>query len=233
MADQSSDGPTITVTADGPYVAAGGLSLTRRRMVESELGELITWQTVAELEVADTVALCRCGRSANKPFCDGSHLTAGFDGTETAEPSTYGERQSTYRAVGIVMRDDRSICEHAGFCANHVTNVWKMVAGTDTEDTVKRSQLMAMIERCPSGALTYRLSEDDADIEPELRPGIGVVDDGPLSVTGGVTVRRADGQPMEVRNRVTLCRCGGSANKPMCDGSHKENGFADSWPADR
>ena len=87
---------------------------------------------------------------------------------------------------------------------------------------------MAMIERCPSGALTYRVPDSDGDIEPELRAGVGVVDDGPLFVTGGVTVIRTDGRSMEARNRVTLCRCGGSANKPLCDGSHKTNGFADS-----
>ena len=140
MVDQPSGEPSITVTANGPYVMAGGLPITRRRMVGSELGEPMTWQTRAEVEAAATVALCRCGQSANKPFCDGSHLTAGFDGTETAAPSTYEERQTTYAAVGIVMRDDRSICEHAGFCGNHLTNVWEMVSGGDTEDTVKRAQ---------------------------------------------------------------------------------------------
>ncbi len=226
MAEQSAGQPGITVTVNGPYLVTG-LPLTRRRMVLAELGEPITWQTRSEMEAPDPVALCRCGQSGTKPFCDGSHVTAGFDGTETAAASTYEERRTTYPATGIVMRDDRTLCEHAGFCGNRVTNVWKMVKGEDTEDTVKRSHLMAMIERCPSGALTYRLSEGDADIEPELRQAVGVVDDGPLFVTGGVTVMRADGRPMEVRNRMTLCRCGGSANKPLCDGSHKTNGFAD------
>jgi CDGSH-type Zn-finger protein len=172
--------------------------------------------------------LCRCGQSGNKPFCDGSHKTVGFDGTEAAPTTNFDERQTTYPATGIVVRDDRSVCEHAGFCGNRVTTVWKMLRGDDTEDTVKRSQLIAMVERCPSGALTYRMEADGEDVEPELRTAIGVVDDGPLFVTGRVPVERADGQPMEVRNRVTLCRCGGSANKPLCDGSHKTNGFSDS-----
>jgi hypothetical protein len=87
---------------------------------------------------------------------------------------------------------------------------------------------MAMVERCPSGALTYRLSDSEPDLEPDLPVAIGVVDDGPLFVTGGVAVARSDGEPFEVRNRVTLCRCGGSANKPLCDGTHKTNGFRDS-----
>ena len=83
--------------------------------------------------------------------------------------------------------------------------------------------LMAMIERCPSGALTYEV--EDRLVEPALPVEIGVVPDGPLWVTGGIEVERADGEPFEARNRVTLCRCGASANKPLCDGSHTEAGF--------
>lgn len=228
MADGSDGAAAITVTAGGPYLVSGGLPLVRRRMVVSELGEPMAWQTGDRLAGSDPMALCRCGQSGNKPFCDGSHKRVGFDGTESAPVSTYEERQTTYPATGVVVRDDRSICEHAGFCGNRVTTVWRMLRGTDTEDTVKRSQLMAMVERCPSGALTYRLEADGEDIEPEWRAAIGVVDDGPLFVTGGVPIERADGQPVERRNRVTLCRCGGSATKPLCDGSHKQNGFRDS-----
>jgi CDGSH-type Zn-finger protein len=227
VAEQSNTTPMISVTRDGPYLIDGGLPLTRRRMVLSEFGEPMAWQVTEELEPGDRVALCRCGQSAAKPFCDGSHVRVGFDGTESAATTSYERRQTTYVGTGVVMRDDRSICEHAGFCGNRVTTVWKMIRHGDTEDTVKRAQLMAMVERCPSGALTYRLSEDGTDVEPDLRAGVGVVEDGPLLVTGGVAVCRADGQPLETRNRVTLCRCGGSANKPLCDGSHKENGFSD------
>ena len=56
---------------------------------------------------------------------------------------------------------------------------------------------------------------------------IAVTDDGPLWVTGGIPVTSPEGTPLEVRNRVTLCRCGASANKPLCDGRHKEAGFSD------
>jgi CDGSH-type Zn-finger protein len=53
------------------------------------------------------------------------------------------------------------------------------------------------------------------------------VDNGPLWVRGGVSVEAADGFEYEVRNRVTLCRCGQSNNKPFCDGSHWDVGFKD------
>lgn len=229
MNQPAADNPSaIKVQPNGPYLVSGGVSLTRRSIVSSEHGEPLTWQTTADLGAPEVVALCRCGGSANKPFCDGAHGRNGFDGSETAATSTYDERAKTFEATRIVMRDDRSICEHAGFCGNRVSNVWEMAGGDATEDSVVRGQLIAMIERCPSGALTYRMTPDAADVEPELRTGIAVTDDGPYWVTGGIPVERSDGQRLESRNRVTLCRCGASANKPLCDGSHAEAGFADS-----
>jgi CDGSH-type Zn-finger protein len=205
-----------------------GVPLVRRSIVYSEHGEPMTWRTGQAIAGDEVVALCRCGGSADKPFCDGTHARIDFDGTETALVNSYDERSRSYQATKVVMRDDRAICEHAGFCGNRITNVWEMVKGDATDDSVARSQLMAMIERCPSGALTYRLEPDDTDIEPELPDAIGVTDDGPLFVTGGIGVERSDGQPFETRNRVTLCRCGASDMKPLCDGSHKDAGFRDS-----
>ena len=221
------DPPRLTVTPHGPYLVTGGVPIRRRRQVTSELGEPMTWETTTRFPTLPTVALCRCGDSANKPFCDGTHARIGFDGTEAAPTTTYDERADGLRGTRVVVRDDRGICEHAGFCGNRLSNVWEMVRGDATSDTVVRAQMMAMIERCPSGALTYRLAGDGADIEPDLPVAVGVVDDGPLFVTGDLPVQRADGEPFEARNRVTLCRCGGSAIKPLCDGTHASIGFRD------
>ena len=218
--------PAITVRPNGPYLVSGSPPIHRRRQVTSEHDEPMTWQTTVELESKPVVALCRCGGSSTKPFCDGTHATNGFDGTEAAPTTDYHDRAKPYPGTHVVVHDDRSICSHAGFCVNRVTDVWKMTRLTD--DTIVRAQMMAMIERCPSGALTYRLSEDDDDVEPDLAVAIGVVDDGPLFVTGGIPVQRADAEPFETRRRVTLCRCGASSIKPLCDGSHAESGFADS-----
>ncbi|MFZ4719664.1 MAG: CDGSH iron-sulfur domain-containing protein [Ilumatobacteraceae bacterium] len=218
--------PDVTVQPDGPYVVRG-LPLVRRRTVESEHGEPITTETTARLDTRAVYALCRCGASANKPFCDGTHSSVGFDGTETAAATGYDDRATTYEGTRLVVRDDRSICIHAGFCGNRVTNVWKEMGGTGTEDSIVRAQVINMVERCPSGAMTYRVEADGNDVEPDLRPAVGVIADGPLHLTGGVTVQRTDGSTLETRNRVTLCRCGASKNKPLCDGAHREAGFRD------
>lgn len=218
--------PKITVQTDGPYRVCGRVALVRKEPIVSEHGEPLAWRPGEPIAagIAEYL-LCRCGRSGNKPFCDGSHLRVGFDGAESAPTGPSTERRRSHPGPGLHLRDDEALCVHAGFCGNRRTNVWKMVART--EDTQLRAQLMAMVGHCPSGRLSYALEPDGADIEPDLPLQIAVIPDGPLWVTGGIPTERADGAPFETRPRVTLCRCGASRNKPLCDGSHAEIGFRD------
>lgn len=226
MTDENSDEvtPSIRVRDGGPLMAEG-LPVRRARIVHSEHGEPLTWDIDEPLDTKATVALCRCGDSESKPFCDGTHRTAGFDGTESAA-GTYDERANNLGGTGITVRDDRSICVHAGFCGTRVSNIWKLAGQTD--ESVTRLQVINMVEKCPSGAITYRFDGDEVDQEPDLPTQVAVVDDGPFWVEGGVSVTLSDGTELETRNRTTLCRCGASANKPLCDGAHKEAAFRDS-----
>lgn len=216
-----SNDQSITVAPGGPYLVRGGVPITTKTPIVSEHGEPLTWKTTPADEVKPATALCRCGHSANKPFCDGTHKTVEWDDTENTAEGTYAERAKHYGGDGMEVLDDRPLCVHAGFCGNQVTNVWKMAATTG--DSRIRAAAMAMIERCPSGALSYTV--DGELVEPDLPREIAVIPDGPLWVSGGVEVTTADGTVLETRNRVTLCRCGHSASKPLCDGSHKEAGF--------
>ncbi len=214
---------TIKVRKNGPYLVVGGVPLRAKSPIMSEHGEPLTWRTGTIDDEPGTYALCRCGSSESKPYCDGTHASIDFDGTEalSTDADPYADRASSLGGTGIEVFDDRGICVHAGFCGNQVSNVWKMTANTD--DTVVRAQVMAMVEKCPSGALTYAV--DGEVIEPGLPEEIGVIPDGPLWVTGGIPITRSDGAVIETRQRVTLCRCGASSIKPLCDGSHKEIGF--------
>jgi CDGSH-type Zn-finger protein len=90
---------------------------------------------------------------------------------------------------------------------------------------------MAMIDRCPSGTYSYSMTKDGEDVEADLPAQIaqtveitseGPIE-GPLWVTGYIPVERADGKTFEMRNRVTLCNCGESKKKPLCDGTHRKN----------
>ena len=211
---------------DGPYVVEGPVPLVRTSHVETDHGEPVAWAPDEAIQRREEIKLCRCGRSSDKPFCDGSHARGEpFDGTETADRGPSAARRKSYAGEGVILTDDRSLCEHAGFCGDRYTNAWRMTRETD--DPVVREQLIAMIRLCPSGALEYSVEEGGAPIEPSLPVSVAVVKDGPLWVRGGVRVTGADGFDYETRNRVTLCRCGASTNKPFCDGTHAEVGFTD------
>jgi len=216
----------ITVRPDGPYIVRGGIPLVRKKQVMSEYGEPLDWQKESDLSTEDVYRLCRCGQSSNKPFCDGTHTKVEFDGTEAADTGPISARRKTFRSPKIFIEDDHSICVHSGFCGNRITNIWKMRA--ESNDSQVLAEIIGMIERCPSGTLAYTLEPDGEVIEPDLPKEVVVIPDGPLWITGGIPVERSDSQPLETRNRVTLCRCGHSSIKPLCDGTHKEVGFTDS-----
>lgn len=224
MADSPTP-PGIRSRESGPLVVTGGVPLRRTTAVHSEHGEPLSWRTGERFETGDNYVLCRCGESDNKPFCDQSHRDAGFDAVDTADDSAYDSRARELGGTGITVHDDRSICVHAGFCGTRLTNIWKSVG--DTEESTVRLAVINMVEKCPSGALTYRFDGDDAEVEPEYAAQIAAIDDGPLWVTGAIPVTTSTGTTLETRARVTLCRCGQSGNKPLCDGSHKEAGFRD------
>jgi CDGSH-type Zn-finger protein len=225
------------VRKNGPYVVEGDVPLVSKTQVVSEHGEPLVWRKDGEIAVpAGEYHLCRCGQSSNRPFCDGTHRKIDFDGTETADTTTIAVRKVKIpRGTGIVVEKDRSLCMLSGFCGFSDVELSRLVAAT--QDTKMRALVMAMIERCPSGALTYRIEEDGPDIEQDLAQQIAVTTEiaahgpiaGPLWVTGGIPVERADGQPFETRNRVTLCNCGQSCSKPLCDGTHRDIAQREAW----
>ena len=223
---ERSEQPEVTVQEHGPYLVTGDVPLGRTAQVETEFGEPVGWVPDEPLDRTDhRYKLCRCGHSNDKPFCDGSHETVGFDGAETADRSTIAERRYEFPAGEGQVSFDLATCQHAGYCGDRFTN-WRRLA-RQAADPVARERLMQMVRLCPSGALEMRPDTDGEPLEPALPVGIGVVRDGPLWVRGGIPVTGADGQTYEVRNRVTLCRCGHSETKPFCDGSHRHVGFSD------
>ena len=191
----------------------------------SEHGEPLSWKDEGAINADSDYRLCRCGQSNSKPFCDGSHTLVEFDGTEAADTAPISDRGKIRSSPNIYIQDDHSICVHSGFCRDRISDIWKM--RHESQDAQVLAQIIDKIDNCPSGALAYALEEDGGMIEPDLTKEIVVIPDGPLWVTGGVPVERSDGQPLETRNRVTLCRCGASSIKPLCDGTHKEIGFTD------
>jgi len=215
----------IVIWPNGPYVVYGDIPLLRKQPVLSEENEPMTWKTGERIETEETYALCRCGRSSSKPFCDGSHVRYGFKGKETADSRPFEERQSVLGGTGFTVKRDKSLCMGASFCLSHNTFIKRLLP--KTTDSAVRIQIISMIEHCPSGSFAYDI--DGEDMEPDLHQAIALVSEGEnagcLWVTGNIPIERSDGEPFEVRNRVTLCRCGRSKNKPYCDGTHRKIRF--------
>ncbi len=216
----------IEVTQNGPYHVLGGVKLVRVEKITNEKKEHIGWRVYEEIDAPEEYWLCRCGQSETKPFCSDMHLKVGFDGTETAQTDIYVDRAEVLGGTKVTIRDDRGICAHAAFCSNRMTNVWKAAKKCDDDDQL-REMVVEMISHCPSGALTVSDAEGNL-IEPGLPAQIAVQRDGSYLVTGGeIPITRSDGLPLEIRNRMALCRCGQSKNKPLCDGSHFDAEFKD------
>jgi CDGSH-type Zn-finger protein len=218
----------IVVESDGPYRVEGGIPLVSKIQVVSEFGEPLTWKKEKTFMTGEEYTLCRCGHSKEMPFCDCTHAEIGFDGAENADTTMFDERKVDLPGgKNILVKRDPSICIESGFCGNRITSIKKML--TQTDEPKVRAEIMAMIERCPSGSYTYSMAEGEPDIEPDLPEQIAVTiditDDGKIRsaywVTGNIPIERSDGQPFETRNRVTLCSCGESKSKPLCDSTHR------------
>ncbi|TVR85483.1 MAG: CDGSH iron-sulfur domain-containing protein [Saprospirales bacterium] len=56
---------------------------------------------------------------------------------------------------------------------------------------------------------------------------LNLVKDGPIQVKGSFDLKGPDGNPIDCKEQIFLCRCGATNNKPFCDGSHSKSGFSD------
>jgi CDGSH-type Zn-finger protein len=220
----------IIIAENGPYLVSTSIPLALQTITPNEQGGSWEWTKGRSFEVKEQYALCRCGHSKNKPFCDGSHKQAKFDGTETASRAPYDEQADVIEAQTLMLKDAQKLCAYARFCDNN-GSVWEEIHNTKHAHT--RKEVIHEATYCPSGRLVLVDKAFDSAIEPALPQSIGVVEDpaeacsGPLWVRGGIPVISQSGEPYEVRNRVTLCRCGQSSNKPFCDGSHATVKFHD------
>jgi CDGSH-type Zn-finger protein/ferredoxin len=171
------------------------------------------------------VALCRCGGSKNKPFCDGTHGTNGFTDKRIADDTQ--NRRVSYAGMRITIHDNRGICAHAGFCTDRLESVFRMQQEPWIDPNgASAEEIIAAIKECPSGALSYSIGAVEYR-DHAREPMVTITNDGPYAITGGIEligVTFGDGASTE---HYTLCRCGESKNKPFCDGSHWQVDFRD------
>jgi len=215
----------IEVTKDGPYLVSGALPLSQERIVTNAEGDSLDYQEEKKFPVEPQYALCRCGQSATKPFCDGTHKNVKFNGTETASREPYLEQAETIEGPTMVLTDQGNLCAFARFC-DAKGRIWNLVKQTDNPEARRLVEFEA--GHCPAGRLVAWDREMGKPIEPNFKRSLVLIEDpdkkvsGPIWVRGGVPVISASGETYEIRNRLTLCRCGRSGNKPFCDGAHAE-----------
>ena len=216
----------ITVSKNGPYLVSGGVPLKTEEICNDDEGYCRTWREVKKFPLQDQYALCRCGHSGNKPFCDGTHTKIHFDGTEAGDFEPASEHAKVIRGPALTLADNEHLCVHARFCMR-AGGIWNLVRQSGNDEA--RDIAIEEAGNCPSGRLVVMDNKTGKAIEPDFEKSIVVIEypangeHGPLWVRGGIPVISADGEPYEIRNRVALCRCGYSGNKPFCDGSHIES----------
>jgi pyruvate oxidase len=212
MTDESTkSNPTIRPQRDGPLIVSGLSSFKNSR------GEPIA--------TGKAVRLCRCGASKTKPFCDNTHVDIGFSDEKSDE--RVPDELDTYDGEQVSILDNRGICSHAGYCTSGLPQVWR----SDTEpwidaDGADGEAIVGTIRKCPSGALSYA---ENGRVENEFNDDaeIQLARNAAYRVRGSVTLEGVEFAEGASQEHFTLCRCGGSRNKPFCDGSHWYVGFRD------
>ena len=206
----SDERPSIKATPDGPYVVKNLQRFSNRK---------------GSIEARATMALCRCGESAKKPFCDGTHAKIGFSSAKLE--GRVADKREDYEGERITIHDNRGICAHAGHCTDGLASVFRLKQEPWIDPRgAPAEEIIETVRKCPSGALSYAVDGVEHR-EQEGPTAIFVAPNGPYVVTGGPRLLDTPRGEAGSTEHFTLCRCGGSKNKPFCDGSHWYNQFSD------
>jgi CDGSH-type Zn-finger protein len=222
--------PKISPLPNGPYYLLNDMEPKVVENLQNLKGE--------SLSTVRGVALCRCGASNNKPFCDGTHGTIGFSSEnkttaaneDNSSKVMIKDKRKDYVGKEITIHDNRRICSHAAECVNNLSSVFKLNSRPwINPDSARTEEIIETIRKCPSGALSYSIDDIEYRDQNERRPIVTVSKDGPYLITGGIdligdNIQWAEGASKE---HYTLCRCGASNNKPFCDGMHTTVNFKD------
>ncbi|MCL2682970.1 MAG: CDGSH iron-sulfur domain-containing protein [Bacteroidales bacterium] len=215
---------TIQILKNGPYLVSADIPLKKIKIHPFEPVHVKDYDPTPYVHNG-YYALCRCGHSKNAPFCDGNHAVVDFIGKETASETSYAERAEVMEGETMNLLDDDR-CAYARFCHRKHGSVWDLMQN----DEAYKQEIIEGASLCPAGRLTA-IDIEHGVYEKKYEPQIIVAEDpqkdvsAGLFVQGGIVLIGADGTEYEVRNRVALCRCGNSQNKPFCDATHVSCGY--------
>ncbi|KZX10291.1 iron-binding zinc finger CDGSH type [Methanobrevibacter filiformis] len=212
----------IKIIKSGPYLVTGNVPLSKIEFVIDENNSPICFGKKERIETSETYSLCRCGHSNNKPFCDGNHGKIGFKGEEIASKNLADLKNNDIETDKVKLIDRTIFCDHSRFCLRE-GGIRKLI-DDGTEESIEIA--IEEAKNCPSGRLTLINKENNESSESEYEREIIMIYDsgekvqGPIWVRGGIEIESSNGDNYDIRNRITLCQCGKSENKPFCNGSH-------------
>jgi len=212
--------PKIMPITNGPFYLINSQVPEKIENLRNSRGEPISKIT--------SVALCRCGGSKNKPFCDGTHSSLGFSSENKNPPQTIDKRKD-YVGKKITVHDNRRICSHSAECIRNLESVFNLGERPwINPDGASYESVIETVKKCPSGALSYSVDGIEHRDQTGRKPVVIVEKNGPYRVEGGIElVGISSGAEGSSREHYTLCRCGASNNKPFCDGTHLQIRFKD------
>lgn len=212
--------PQIVPVPDGPLYLISSHVPEEVENLQNSIGEPISRIV--------SVALCRCGGSRNKPFCDGMHGPSGFSSANKSPPQT-ADRRKDYVGKEITIHDNRRICSHSAECLRNLESVFHLGERPwINPDGATVQSAIATVKKCPSGALSYSVQGIEHRDQDVRKPVVIVERNGPYCIQGGIELTGINnwGEGAS-KEHYTLCRCGASNNKPFCDGTHHSIEFKD------
>lgn len=207
----SDDQPVIEERENGPLVVK---QINDMRLADG-----------SEAQCKPVMALCRCGDSSNKPFCDGTHKENGFDSTPSDVASK--DRINSYEGSGVTVYYNKLLCSHAGECVRRAGAIFDpkqrpwIQPDNGTVDDVRE-----VVKACPSGALRWSEPGSDAELLAKSDISITIEKNGPYRVSN-IPIAAGHWAEGQSAKKYVLCRCGKSGNKPFCDGAHLDQGWSD------
>ena len=174
----------ITVSKNGPYIVTCGVPLKTEEICNDDEGYCRTWKETKVYPPEQQYALCRCGHSKNKPFCDGTHARIHFDGTEAGDREPYREGAGIIQGPALTLADNEHLCVHARFCMR-AGGIWNLVRQSANPEAPAIEEAC----NCPSGRIVVFDNTTGNAIGPDLEKSIVLVEYPPRGEHGPLWVR--------------------------------------------
>ena len=185
----------IKVTKNGPYLVYGIKKITLTSILCDENGYAVKYKDGGFFKIkTEPQSICRCGKSKDAPYCDGTHVKILFDGTLNAPFEPILKNVKTYIGPNLILKDNEKYCASARFCDKN-GGIWELVM---ENDKIKNNIAINEANACPAGRLMI-FDKNGQFYEADLNKSLVLLEDswlkisGPIWVKGGIRIENEDG----------------------------------------